>query len=65
MASRKWAGRLALGTHKAESEQEMEPNNKALRSAPSDPLPPARPRLLKVPQGLKQSYQLETKCSNS
>lgn len=70
--SRKRAARLAFGTHEAESEQEMEPSRKASRPAPSDPFPPVRPRLLKVPQATQteppvgnlsvQTHELMKEC---
>jgi hypothetical protein len=37
----------------AENKQEVEPGSKASRPAPSDPLSPASPGLLKIPQTLK------------
>lgn len=70
--SRKCAGHIVFGTHEAESEQEMEPSNKASRPTPNDPLPPMRPLLLKVPQATQteppvghlsvQTHELMSEC---
>lgn len=59
------AGQIMSAVRKQEDEKEIGLGHQILRPASSDPLPPTRLHLLKVPQPLKQHSQLRTKCPNT